>query len=71
MRWRMTREEYDYRLMAIEHRLAWIEKQLGAPMSIADHLIAAEMDKRWRRRQQQRVMSLRRQRLKALASISL
>lgn len=28
----MTKEE-DYRLATIEHRLAWIERRLGAPMS--------------------------------------
>jgi hypothetical protein len=63
----MTPEE-DYRLATIEHRLAWIERRLGAPMSAVDHLIAAEMDKRWRERRRRRVASLRRQRLKALAS---
>jgi hypothetical protein len=67
----MTREEYDYRIATIEHQLRWIEKQLGAPLSFADHLIGAEMDKRWRQQRQRRVASLRRQRLKASASIAI
>ena len=65
----MTQEE-DYRLATIEHRLAWIERRLGAPMSVVDHLIAAEMDRRWRQQRQRRITSLRRQRLRAAASIA-
>ena len=60
----MTSEE-DYCLATIEHRLAWIERRLGAPMSAVDHIIAAEMDKRWREQRRRRVNSLRRQRLRA------
>ena len=65
----MTQEE-DYRIATIEHRLAWIERRLGAPMSVVDHLIAAEMDRRWRQQRQRRITSLRRQRLRAAASIA-
>jgi hypothetical protein len=56
----MTPED-DYRLATIEHRLAWIERRLGAPMSIVDELIAAEAEKRWRKQRQRRAVSLRRQ----------
>lgn len=70
-RWLMTREDYPDRLVEIEHRLAWIEKRLGAPMSIVDHIIAAAAEKQWREQRRRRSVSLRRQRLRALASIRL
>ena len=47
-RWPMTREDYPDRSVEIEHRLAWIEKRLGAPMSIVDPIIAAAAEKQWR-----------------------
>jgi hypothetical protein len=70
-RWPMTREDYPDRSVEIEHRLAWIEKRLGAPMSIVDPIIAAAAEKQWREQRRRRSVSLRRQRLRALASIRL
>jgi hypothetical protein len=70
-RWPMTREDYPDRSVEIEHCLAWIEKRLGAPMSIVDPIIAAAAEKQWREQRRWRSVSLRRQRLRALASIRL
>jgi hypothetical protein len=64
-RWSMTREENAGRLVEIEHRLAWIERRLGAPMSVVDHIIAAAAEKQWREQRRRRIVSLRRQRLRA------
>jgi hypothetical protein len=64
-RWPMTREECADRLVEIEHRLAWIERRLGAPMSVVDHIIAAAAEKQWRQQRRRRAVSLRRQRLLA------
>ena len=70
-RWPMTGEDYADRLVEIEHRLAWIERRLGAPMSVVDHIIAVAAEKPWREQRRRRIVSLRRQRLRALASIRL
>ena len=53
----MTQKEIADRLTEIEammhdldHRLLWIESQLGVPMLIVDHAIAATVDDRRRDR---------------------